>query len=230
MLNDNETASTPREGKAPSESKPDNFAGSPASASRRDLSRISLVISLLSLVLVAIFFFGLNRNLSGLAREVQDYNAMKNSVTSLDAYVDDILGQMGRINAQLLNIDERRRATVVKILMESMLDDMIQKTSFLSAQLGSAPEAAKLQQIQALLLELRHPAAAPAAVQPAPAGPDPVGQAEVKPSGDETRPESVQEPPQESAPVPSSEEASPEQGSGEPTPPSGGGEPTTMTQ
>jgi hypothetical protein len=229
MLNDNETTSTPREDKSSSEPKTESSSGSPASATRRDLSRISLVISMLSLVLVAIFFFGLNRNLSGLAREVQDYNAMKNSVTSLDAYVDDILGQMGRINAQLLNIDERRRADVVKILMESMLDDMIQKTSFLSAQLGTAPEAAKLHQVQALLLELRHPAAAPAAVRPAPAAPEAGGQAEVR-AGDETRPESVQESPQEPAPAPSLEDAPQVQGSGEPTPPSGAGGASTMTQ
>lgn len=123
----------------------------------RDLSKISLVVSLLSLVLVAIFFFGLNRNLSGLTREIQDYQTVKNTVTSLDAYVDDVVSQMGRVNTQLLNIDEQRREVVLDILMDSMLDDMLQKISFMQSQIKDNSEVARLEQVRGLLLQLRHP-------------------------------------------------------------------------
>lgn len=167
MLNDNDSPASAAEEGRDARTRTSPLPSAPA-RNRRDLGKISLVISLLSLVLVTIFFFGLNRNLAGLSREVQDVDSMKHSVASLDAYVDDILGQMGRINAQLLDMDERRRAEVVRILMQSMLDDMVQKTSFLAEQLGNAPEAAKLDRIRSLLLELRRPAPARGVVAPQP--------------------------------------------------------------
>lgn len=123
---------------------------------RRDLSKFSLIISLISLVLVAIFFFGLSQNIRGLSREMQEYKALKNTVTSLDAYVGDIVTQMGHINAQLLDMDERSKDMVVQLLTESMLNDMLQKTSYLSSQLDNTIDRDKLQRIQELLQELRH--------------------------------------------------------------------------
>ncbi|MEF2145864.1 MAG: hypothetical protein V3573_10490 [Desulfovibrionaceae bacterium] len=121
-----------------------------------DLSRISLIISLLSLCLVLIFFFGLSRNLNGLSREVQSYNALKNSVVSLDAYVDDLLGQMGKVNAQLLDMDEHQRQIMLQLVKDNMLDDMLQKTSFLEGQLNGTPDGDKLARLRSVLEELRH--------------------------------------------------------------------------
>ncbi|SKA80029.1 hypothetical protein SAMN02745704_01291 [Paucidesulfovibrio gracilis DSM 16080] len=158
--------------------------------SPRDLSKVALVISLLSLVLVAIFFFGLNRNLSGLTREIQDYQSMKNTVSSLDAYVDDIVSQMGRVNARLMNLNEEQRSVALRVLMESMVDDMLQDVTFLRSQLRPGAESRRLDRIRVLLLELRDGPATTESV---------AGQAEEDHSSDMVAAPSVEEPLKDSA-------------------------------
>ncbi|MGE4292966.1 MAG: hypothetical protein AB7E32_12250 [Desulfovibrio sp.] len=233
MLNDTDTPAAPQAEKAEPSRKSERGPGVGFQGKPRDLGKISLVISLLSLVLVTIFFFGLNRNLSGLTREVQDFSAMKNSVNSLDAYVDDILGQMGRINAQLLDMDARQKEVAVRMLMESMLEEMIQKTTFLTAQLGNAPEAEKLRRVRALLMELKPqspvPASSAAEIAPEPTAAPPVPEA-VQPV---PAPEAVQPEVTAEQPAPEAEQSAPEPEAPQASVPLGGGaadQPRTMTQ
>lgn len=123
-----------------------------------DLAKIAIVVSLLSVVLSVIFFFGLNRNLSGLSNEVKDIGVIRTNVEALDSYVDDILTQMGRVNTRIMELEEKPRKEAVRVLQESMIDDMLRRAEFMGGQLAEvAPEdtdtAAKLERLKAVLQE-----------------------------------------------------------------------------
>lgn len=132
------------------------------SSSTRDMGRIALVVSLLSVVLSVIFFFGLNRNLSGLSDEVKDIGTIRTTVAALDVFVDDILEQMGRVNTRIMELEEQPRKEAVKVLQESMINDMLRRTEFMGEQLATVdPEnddrAQKLERLKDLLEEFKTP-------------------------------------------------------------------------
>lgn len=127
-----------------------------------DLSKIAIVVSLLSVVLSVIFFFGLNRNLSGLSNEVKDINIIRQNVAALDTYIDGILQQMGKVNTRIMELEEKPRTEAVRVLQESMIDDMLRRTEFMGGQLAEiAPDdaatAEKLERLRTVLQELRWP-------------------------------------------------------------------------
>lgn len=152
--------------KSPEEETEITDGGSGKSANM-DLSKIAIVVSLLSVVLSVIFFFGLNRNLSGLSNEVRDIGAIRSNVDALDTYVDGLLEQMGRVNTRILELEAKPRKEAVRVLQESMIDDMLRRTEFMGGQLADvAPEdavtAEKLERLRAVLQELRWPNSLPA--------------------------------------------------------------------
>ncbi len=129
-----------------------------AQADAMDLGKIAIVVSLLSVVLLLIFFFGLNSNLNGLSNEIKDIGTIRKNVEALDSYVDDLLGQMVRVNTRIMELKENPGKEDVRVLQQSMLNDMLGRVELMEQQLrevalDNTKQAQKLERLQKLLRE-----------------------------------------------------------------------------
>jgi chemotaxis protein histidine kinase CheA len=105
------------------------------------------------------------------------------------------------VNTRIAELEDKPRREAVLVLQEAMVDDMLRKAAFMGEQLAAidsedGARAAKLAQLQALLQELKAPAApegAPLSDATAPAAPLPEAQA---------APEAAAPPPDAVAPAP----------------------------
>ena len=125
-------------------------AGTPetsATPPRRDLSKMALFASLAAVILLLGFYFNLNQNIKHLTQQVQDLAAIKTTVATLDTKV----GTMESKVADLETLPAKTRAA----LMSSILDEMTQKTSYMSSQLQSPEQQDKLMKAKELIQQVQ---------------------------------------------------------------------------
>ena len=122
---------------------PESSLGGP----RRDLGKVALFVSLASMILVVIFFFGLNQNISGLNREVGKVSDMNEKLADLNVRFATVEQKMSAIDAV--------PAEVKRALVTGMLGDLAQRTGRLAGELDSAEQTAKLNQAVQLLQEVQ---------------------------------------------------------------------------
>jgi len=114
---------------------------------RRDMSKVALFASLLAVILLLGFYFNLNQNLKNLTREVQDLAVIKTTVANLDTKV----GTMESKVADLETLPAKTRAA----LMSSILEEMSQKTSYMSTQLQTPEQQDKLMKAKELIQQVQ---------------------------------------------------------------------------
>ena len=114
---------------------------------RRDLSKMALFASLAAVILLLGFYFNLNQNIKQLTQQVQDLSVIKTAVTSLDTKV----GTMESKVAELETLPAKTRAA----LMSSILQEMTQKTSYMSTQLDSPEQQDKLMKAKELIQQVQ---------------------------------------------------------------------------
>jgi outer membrane murein-binding lipoprotein Lpp len=123
-------------------------AGEPApQGTRRDMSKIALFASLVAVILLLGFYFNLNQNIRNLTTQVQDLASIKTSVATLDTKV----GTMESKVADLETLPAKTRAA----LMSSILEEMSQKTSYMSSQLQSPEQQDKLMKAKELIQQVQ---------------------------------------------------------------------------
>ncbi|GAB6112567.1 hypothetical protein [Desulfomicrobium salsuginis] len=125
-------------------------AGEPAAAPetpRKDMSKAALFASLVAVILLLGFYFNLNQNIKSLTAQVQDLASIKTSVATLDTKV----GTMESKVADLETLPAKTRAA----LMSSILDEMSQKTSYMSGQLQSPEQQDKLMKAKELIQQVQ---------------------------------------------------------------------------
>ena len=125
-------------------------AAEPAAAPlppRRDMSKMALFGSLAAVILLLGFYFHLNQNIKSLTQQVQDLAAIKTTVATLDTKV----GTMESKVADLETLPAKTRAA----LMSSILDEMTQKTSYMSSQLQSPEQQDKLMKAKELIQQVQ---------------------------------------------------------------------------
>lgn len=70
---------------------------------QKDMSKVAMIVSLLAVLLLVIFFFGMNRNIAGLTDEVKALGVLREDVASLDQRMvkmqEEVPGQMKRMIA-----------------------------------------------------------------------------------------------------------------------------------
>jgi hypothetical protein len=118
-----------------------------ATPPRRDLSKMALFASLAAVILLLGFYFNLNQNIKQLTQQVQDLSVIKTAVSSLDTKV----GTMESKVADLETLPARTRAA----LMSSILQEMTQKTSYMSTQLDSPEQQDKLMKAKELIQQVQ---------------------------------------------------------------------------
>lgn len=98
----------------------------------RDMSKVAMIVSLLAVLLLVIFFFGMNRNIAGLTDEVKSLGTLRNDVSSLDQRMvqmqADIPVRMKRMIAHDMVNEMAMKATY----LADILDSESQKTAMRS--------------------------------------------------------------------------------------------------
>ncbi len=123
-----------------------NFAEGIGESAQKDMGKVAVIISFMAIVLLVVFFYGLNQNLSNLATEVKDLQGVRGQVETLNT-------QMTTVDNRLVELEKLPLKTR-HIIMDGMLDEMTQKASYISQQL-TPEEQAKLAQVQEILKDVQ---------------------------------------------------------------------------
>lgn len=107
---------------------------------RRDIGMVSLFISILAVLLLGVFYFGLSRNMTGLAEEVEALRGIDGRVAAVEEKME-----------ALDSLPERTR----RLMITNMVNEMEQRAGYLSEQLGESEEGAKLLEAAAMLKEVQ---------------------------------------------------------------------------
>lgn len=111
---------------------------------QRDMSKVALFVSILSVVLLVVFFFGLNQNLKGVSSTVEQLSVSSSDLTSRIAGVEDKL-------VALESLPHKSKMMV----MSTMLQEMAQRAAFLSTQMDTPEQNDKLQSAMELLQQVQ---------------------------------------------------------------------------
>lgn len=135
----------PETGQA-SETPPENIPAASGTA-RRDMSKMALFASLVAVILLLGFYLHLNQNIKNLTQQVQDLAVIKTAVSSLDLKMNTMESKV----ADLETLPAKTRAA----LLGSLLDEMSQKTSYMSQQLDSDEQRDKLMKAKELMQQVQ---------------------------------------------------------------------------
>ena len=111
-----------------------------------DMGRMALLISLTLVLIMAVSYFFLARDIKGLTTEVQALNAVRSQVSELDA-------KMGSVELRMSAL-ESLPARTRRLVVRAMIQEMASKADFLAKDVDSDAEAAKLQEAITLLRQV----------------------------------------------------------------------------
>ncbi len=114
---------------------------------RRDSGKVAIAISIMSIILLVVFYFGFRQNFTELRHKVDALNGLQTRVVTLE---EDVAG--------LKTLPEKTRY----ILIWTMTQEMANKADYLGTQAASKEQAAKILQARKLLDEIQREFAAAA--------------------------------------------------------------------
>lgn len=106
-----------------------------------DMSKVAMIVSLLAVILLVIFFFGINRNIAGLTDEVKTLGGLREDVASLDQRIVQIKGELP--------------AQMKRMLAHDLVNEMAMKAFYLTDTLDDEAMRAKMQEVLQGLKEVR---------------------------------------------------------------------------
>lgn len=112
-----------------------------------DLGKVALFVSLLTVILLVVFFFGLNQNVTGLTEEVRDIPGIKERIATMDSRIEGMETDL----AALKDLPQESR----RMVLRTMLQDMAQRAGYLTQQVDNEEQSAKLNQAMQLLEEVQ---------------------------------------------------------------------------
>ncbi len=127
---------------------------------RRDMGKVALFIAALAVVLMVVFYFVLNHNISVLQNTVAEFNAVDDQVASLGSTVNDLEGTVAGLDTALEGLQARIAGLenlpqeTRNMIYASLLDDISQRASFMSEQLQGEDQQ-QLQQALGLIRQVR---------------------------------------------------------------------------
>jgi hypothetical protein len=114
---------------------------------RRDSGKVAIAISIMSIILLVVFYFGFRQNFTELKERVNALNGLQTRVVTLE---EDVAG--------LKTLPEKTRY----ILMGTMTQEMAAKVDYLGTQAASPEQADKIREARRLLDEIQQEFAAAA--------------------------------------------------------------------
>lgn len=125
---------------------PENVTEGITDNAHKDMGKIAVIISIMAVVLLVVFFYGLNQNLTSLTTEVKDLQTVRGEVATLN-------DQMSTVDDRLVELEKMPMRTR-HIIMDGIIEEMNQKAGYLGQQL-SEEEQAKLAKVQELLKDVQ---------------------------------------------------------------------------
>jgi hypothetical protein len=116
----------------------------------KDMGKVALVVAIISVLLVVISFYAVNRSVHHMEGELKGVAEVKTDVLLLKKQMTGVEGQVTAVNGKIAQL-EKLPAQAKKMVVAGMVQEMAQKASYLSGQVESADQAAKLQQAMELL-------------------------------------------------------------------------------
>ncbi len=107
----------------------------------RDMSKVTLIVSLLVVVLLVIFFFGMNRNIAGLTDEVKSLGVLRTEVSNLDQ--------------RLVQMEEGLPSQMKRIIAHDVVNEMAMKAAYLGNTLEDEALRSQMQGVLDALKEVR---------------------------------------------------------------------------
>ncbi|WP_285908052.1 hypothetical protein [Pseudodesulfovibrio pelocollis] len=107
----------------------------------RDMSKVAMIVSLLAVLLLVIFFFGMNRNIAGLSDEVKHLGALREDVASLDQRVVQMQSDIP--------------VQVKRMIAHDMINEMAMKAAYLGETLDSESQRTVMRGVLKELQTLR---------------------------------------------------------------------------
>ena len=102
-----------------------------------DMSKVSMIVSLLAVLLLVIFFFGMNRNIAGLTDEVNSLGVLREDVATLDE--------------RMMELKKDVPVQMKRLIAHDMVNDMAMKSSYL---INSMDDEALRMKMQTIYTEL----------------------------------------------------------------------------
>ena len=113
----------------------------------RDLGKVAIFVSILSVILLIVFYFGLNQNVTGLTEEVKQVGAIQQEVAGMQ-------GRMGEMEARMQTL-ETLPAKARKMVISTMIMEMAQRAAYLSTQMDTEEQVDKLTQAMDLMQQVQ---------------------------------------------------------------------------
>lgn len=124
------------------------------SKTSKDMGKAALFIAILAVLLMVIFFFGIQQNITGITSEMKALAETKTDVLLLKKQMGGVEGQIGVVNAKMAQL-EKLPLQAKRMVLASEIQEMANKASYLSGQMDSADQSAKLQQAMDLLNQVQ---------------------------------------------------------------------------
>lgn len=126
----------------------------------RDMSKVAIFISILSVLLLVVFFFSLNQNITGLSQEVQNLGALREEVSAMDSRLGNVQQAVGGIQQNVGSLEtrlvemEKLPARTRNMIIVNDLTAMSQRLGYIGSQL-EGQQSARLQEAQQLLTQIQ---------------------------------------------------------------------------
>ena len=120
----------------------DSFA-----STSKDMGKVAIVISILSVLLLVVFYFGMNQNLKGLSAKMDSLSGLQTEIQAVDSKVSGL-------EEELSGLKNLPRQTKNMVLANS-LHEMAQRASMLSSQVNTEAQSAKMIQAMDLLQQVQ---------------------------------------------------------------------------
>ncbi len=120
----------------------------------RDMGKAAVFIAILTILLLVVFFYALNRNMAGLTASVTGLTGQMQELTTLRAQVAEMDGAVSQIQEKMPLIDAVPTVARRAVLL-GMVQDLSQRMEFIAKEAETAEQSAKLLQAKELLDSVR---------------------------------------------------------------------------
>ena len=119
----------------------------------RDMGKVAIFISLLAVLLLVVFFFGLNQNITSLSQEVKSLGSIRDEVRALGGELAGVSNEVNVMSGKVAEL-EKLPARTRNMIIGNDLDAMAKKLSYIGGQM-EGDNAEKVIQARKLLDELQ---------------------------------------------------------------------------
>lgn len=108
---------------------------------QKDMSKVALIVSLLAVIVLVIFFFGMNRNIAGLTNEVKSLGVLRENMSNLDQ--------------RMVQIQQEIPSQVKKMIAHDLVNEMAMKAAYLGNTLEDETQRGRMQEVLQTLKDVR---------------------------------------------------------------------------